>query len=353
MSQRDKWSSRYDHKFKNPTRLRRRANQVQKRLEHPRAGGRTALADAVDLKSRDQLASQQGMVAGVERGQVRILWKDGLYPAKLSKELAARGTTLAVGDRVNFVLEDCADAMVTEIQPRMTKLARVRGDRTRRSEFSREEAILAANVGVAVIVASVAMPPFHPRLVDRYLVICEYGGIQPILCLNKCDLSEETPDLSIYKHLGLPILGTSTQTGQGVDELRELLHGKLSVFTGHSGVGKSSLINSLLGENRLRVGTVRNADGRGRHTTSSSNLLQFDEQSYVIDTPGIRALGLWKIDARTLQFYFPEFDPYRAHCKFVDCTHTHEPECAVKIAVVEGLISHQRYDSYTRMMEED
>src|SRR5205814_4177231 len=133
---------------------------------------------------------------------------------------------------------------VVDVEPRRSRLARIREDRSRRSAFSREEAVLAANVDVAVIVAAVAQPPFHPKLVDRFLVICQYGGIWPILCLNKCDLVVTPPDLTVYEHLGLPIVHASAATGAGVDRLRDLLQDNLTVFTGHSGVGKSSLINA-------------------------------------------------------------------------------------------------------------
>jgi ribosome biogenesis GTPase len=293
-----------------------------------------------------------GLVAGVQRGGALTVLAEGrTYGASLTRELVRQGYALTVGDRVRAVLDTPGRVTIVGVEPRRTRLARVREDRTRRSEFSREEAVLAANVDVAVIVAAVADPPFHPKLVDRFLVICQYGGIWPILCLNKCDLVDAPPDLSIYEQLGLPIVYASAATGAGLDDLRRLLHGNVAVFTGHSGVGKSSLVNALLGEEHQAVGAVSTSYRRGRHTTTSSSLLRLDDDSFLVDTPGVRSLGIWKIDPRTLGAYFPDFDAFSPTCRFSSCSHTHEPACGVKEAVEAGEIPRQRYESYLRMME--
>jgi ribosome biogenesis GTPase / thiamine phosphate phosphatase len=296
--------------------------------------------------------AQVGLVAGIQRGgELSVLLDAATHRAKLSRELLQRQVAVAVGDRVRLVQEHDDRQTVIGIEPRRTRLARIREDRTRRSGFGREEAVLAANVDVAVIVAAVAQPPFHPKLVDRFLVICQYGGIRPVLCLNKCDLVGEPPDVSIYEQLGLPIVYASAATGAGLDELRSVLRGTIAVFTGHSGVGKSSLANALLGEDLLAVGAVRGANGRGRHTTTASTLLQWDASSFVVDTPGVRSLGIWKIDPTTLGWYFPELDAFSPACRFSGCSHTHEPACAVKDASEAGEIPRQRYESYLRMMD--
>jgi ribosome biogenesis GTPase len=292
-----------------------------------------------------------GLVAGVQRGGALTVLAEGrTYGASLARDLVRQGYALTVGDRVQAVLDTPGRVTIVGVEPRRSKLARVREDRTRRSAFSREEAVLAANVDVAVIVAAVADPPFHPKLVDRFLVICQYGGIRPILCLNKCDLVEAPPDLAIYEQLGLPIVYASAATGAGLDDLRRLLHGNVAVFTGHSGVGKSSLVNALLGEVHQAVGSVSASYRRGRHTTTSSRLLRLDD-SFLVDTPGVRSLGIWKIDPRTLGAYFPDFDPFSPACRFSTCSHVHEPACGVKEAVETGELPRQRYESYLRMMD--
>jgi ribosome biogenesis GTPase len=319
----------------------------------------TGRDEAPSDTGRDKAATEtavdtgwSGLVAGVQRGGVLTVLVDGrTYGASLTRDLVREGYALTVGDRVRAVLDTPGRVMIVGVEPRRSRLARIREDRSRRSEFSREEAVLAANVDVAMIVAAVADPPFHPKLVDRFLVICQYGGIRPILCLNKCDLVDAPPDLAIYEQLGLPIVYASAATGAGLDELRRLLHGNVAVFTGHSGVGKSSLVNALLGEEHQVVGAVRSADGRGRHTTTSSSLLRLDDDSYLVDTPGVRSLGVWKIDPHTLAAYFPDFDAFSATCRFSTCSHTHEPDCGVKEAVEAGELPRQRYESYLRMME--
>lgn len=333
-------------------RLRRQIRRADRKLATAASGVETPEnghdpAGAVALAALDDV----GMVAGIQRGGVISVFVRGqVYQAKAADELADVGASLTVGDRVRVVAERAERCRVVEVAPRTSKLARVREDRTRRSEFGRVEAVLAANVDVAVIVAAAAQPAFHPRLIDRFLVICQYGNIRPILCLNKCDLVDELPDLPAYEQLGLPIVLASAANGSGIERLRDLLQGNLAVFTGHSGVGKSSLINAVLGDARQKVGSTSAADGRGRHTTTSSTLLALDADTFVIDTPGIRSLALWKIDARTLRLYFPEIERYGAACHFGDCSHLHEPRCAVKAAAETGAIPPQRLASYARMM---
>lgn len=267
----------------------------------------------------------------------------------LEEFLVHRGSSLAIGDRVAI---DEERSLVTARFPRRTRLVRMREDSTRRSPFSGEEHVLAANVDVAVVVAALANPPFHPRLIDRYLVMCQNGGIQPLVCINKCDLPEPRPDLRMYIDIGIPVVFVSATTGDGLDRLLEQLRGQWSVLVGHSGVGKSSLTNALLGNEVLRVRTVGGRSGRGRHTTTASSVHEITEGTYVIDTPGIRSWGLWAIDRSTLKDYFPEFTPLARHCRYRDCTHTVEPDCAVREAVEEWVVPRARYESYRRLFEE-
>jgi ribosome biogenesis GTPase len=319
---------------------------------HAASGGYATPDGRRDLPDADEITTRVGLVAGIQRGgEIQVLLDARLYAGRLARELARGTPALAVGDRVHVRADGDDRGTIVGVEPRRTRLARIREDRSRRSPFSREEAVLAANVDVAVIVAAVAQPPFHPKLVDRFLVICQYGGIGPVLCLNKCDLGQVPPDLSAYEEIGLPIVYASAATGAGLDRLRNLLQGRIAVFTGHSGVGKSSLVNALLQEDRQVIGTVRAADGRGRHTTTSSSLLRLDDDSYLVDTPGVRSLGIWKIDPQTLSSYFPDFDPFSRFCRFTTCSHTHEPGCAVKDAAEAGEIRRQRYESYLRLTD--
>ena len=335
---------------------RRRAEKAERRLLEAAEAAALAAASLVDAPPDPDAGEagvvQTGLVAGVQRGgELRVLVGVSASTVKLSRELWRPDVVLAVGDRVQVVRDADGRGTVVDVEPRRTRLARIREDRSRRSEFGRQEAVLAANVDIAVIVAAVAQPSFHPKLVDRFLVICQYGGIRPVLCLNKCDLVESPPDVTIYEQFGLPVVYASAATGVGLDELRSLLRGTIAVFTGHSGVGKSSLVNALLGDEMQVVGAVRGADGRGRHTTTWSTLLHWDDDSFVVDTPGVRSLGIWKIEPATLAWYFPEFDAFSPQCRFSGCSHTHEPACAVKAAVETGQIARQRYDSYMRMLD--
>ncbi len=256
---------------------------------------------------------------------------------------------LVVGDRV--VVERAPDrCQVVDVEPRRSRLVRMRADRSRRSGAGQREHVLAANVDLAVIVAAAASPPFHPRLIDRYLVMCQYGEVAPAICINKCDLAEDLPDLSPFAAIGVPIVYASARTGAGLAELRSLLTGKLAILTGQSGVGKSALLNRLLGDEVQRVGEVRDYDGRGRHTTTASSLHEVGPATFLIDTPGIRSLGLWKIDPEELRYYYPEFEALASQCRFRDCRHLSEPDCAVRAGAAAGELPDYRYDSYRRLM---
>jgi len=259
-----------------------------------------------------------------------------------------------VGDRVTVRSDGPSGRpVVVDVAPRRTRLARLRFDRTRRSTAGAEEHVLAANIDLAVIVVAAKRPPFHPRLIDRYLVLCQYGGIDAAIAVNKMDLVDAPPDLSVYRNLGLPIVLVSAETNQGLDALRDLINGKLVVFAGHSGVGKSSLVNALVGAAATATAEVGGKRGQGRHTTSTATLHWLDDETGVVDTPGVRSLALAGIDAQELAGYFPEFEPFAGACRYRNCTHDHEPACAVRDAAEAGAIAQQRYASYLRLLRED
>jgi ribosome biogenesis GTPase len=243
--------------------------------------------------------------------------------------------------------------VVSDIAPRRNRLARLRFDRTRRSTAGAEEHVLAANIDLAVIVVAAKRPPFHPRLIDRYLVLCQYGAVDAAVAINKMDLVAKAPDLATYRALGLPIVEVSAQTHDGLGALRRLIDGKLVVFVGHSGVGKSSLVNALLGEAAAATADVAGKRGQGRHTTSTATLHWLDDATGVVDTPGVRSLALAGLEPGELAGYFPEFEPFVEACRFRNCTHDHEPNCAVREAAVRHEIPEARYASYLRLLHEE
>ncbi len=250
---------------------------------------------------------------------------------------------LASGDRVYVEFEE-GDAFIRGVGPRRTTLGRPAGahDRIKRQ-------ILAANADLLLVVAAAANPPFRPGLVDRFLIAAEVGGVEPVLCLNKADLAEGEPEgLAIYRGLGVRVCVTSCKTGQGIEALRGMLGGRFTVLSGHSGVGKSTLLNMLDPELTIHTQEV-STSLRGRHTTTLARLYELHGGIRVIDTPGIRTLGLWRVSAEEVAYYFPEMAAMATECHFRNCTHIHEPQCAVRTAVERGEIARGRYESYTRI----
>ncbi|HYP06745.1 MAG TPA: ribosome small subunit-dependent GTPase A [Bryobacteraceae bacterium] len=223
--------------------------------------------------------------------------------------------------------------------PRRTELARTD------PHNPNHQRALAANVDVVVIVASVHAPPLRTGLIDRYLIAAQNGDMAPVVVVNKIDLLQEQSELDelrVYDGTGVPVVLCSVKQARGLDELRTVLAGKTCVFTGHSGVGKSSLVNALLPGLELRTGAV---ELKGKHTTTTATLHELPNGTRVIDTPGIREFGLFGVEPRDLRHFFPEFEEIALHCNFNDCTHTHEPVCAVRDANLP------RYPTYVRLYE--
>lgn len=315
----------------------------------------------------DEQELAQGMVVGLTRRRATVLLEGQTEPmlARLSAEMAGKQqSAIAVGDRVSITELDLPGEEeqfeVVNVLPRTSKLARPD------AHNPQQERVVAANVDVVVIVVSVASPPLHPRLIDRYLVAVEWGDCDAIIAVNKVDLlpsdelEETLKKLDPYRDAGIPIAVCAAAPGDDsssrVDELRSLLAGKTCAFVGHSGVGKSSLANALDAKLGIETGAVRDLDQRGRHTTTASEMHFIENpdgsQIRVIDTPGVRFFGLAEISPDELRWLFPEFEPFVHSCKFTDCSHEHEPGCAVKAAVERGEISAVRYDTYTRLLEE-
>ncbi|MCA9309777.1 MAG: ribosome small subunit-dependent GTPase A [Phycisphaerales bacterium] len=294
--------------------------------------------------------SVRGIVTGItaRRCVVRVEGED--LECSLDASIAdQQKSLLAVGDDV-MVRPGEKDGVVTMVLPRRTELAR---PDPRESSMKRT---IVANVDVVVVVVSLRRPPLKPGLIDRFSIAIQRGGAEAVVCVNKVDLGEadlagdpEFAALSPFLEIGLRVLPCSAARGTGLEPLREAISGRLCAFVGHSGVGKSSLVNALVPEANLRTGRVRESDSRGRHTTTSSSLIELADGTRIIDTPGIRSLGLWDIEADELLWYFPAFEEAAAECRFRNCTHVHEPACAVRERAERGEISMAHYATYLRI----
>ena len=241
------------------------------------------------------------------------------------------------GDMVEITVEK-GKGMVEKILPR-------------RNRFIRPAV---ANVDALVVFAANVNPVTEPFLIDRVAAIAGDQEVEVILCVNKCDLDPATDLVRIYRHAGFPVIQASAETGEGVEELRQLIAGKLVAFTGNTGVGKSSMLNRLCPELDLATGEVSEKLGRGRHTTRHVELYKLGEDTYVADTPGFASFDTEQMDVllkENLQYAFPDFAPYLGQCQFHDCSHRAEPACTVRAAVEAGEIEKTRYDSYLRLYE--
>lgn len=267
-------------------------------------------------------------------------------------DAAERALKLAVGDCVHVERDERGETWtITEILPRRSRLAR------RAPGGGHGERVLAANVDQVVVVFAAAKPEPHPRMLDRFLVIAEANALAARIVINKVDLvGEEVAHerFDRYGQAGYPVHYTSAAEGRGLTTLRDALAGTVSVLTGPSGVGKSSLMNALFPGLDLRVGAISESVNKGRHTTVGGHAHPLPDQSggYLIDTPGLREVGLWQLPIESLDRCFPEFRPWLEQCRFADCAHVAEPDCAVREAVAQGRISAERYDSYRRLLEE-
>jgi ribosome biogenesis GTPase len=293
--------------------------------------------------------SRHGTVVGLSSGACEVDCGDEQHRCVLPSRLAAeQRSKLAVGDEVTFVAHG-AGHRLAEVLPRRTVLSRPDPQNPRR------ERVIAANADVVSIVVSVKNPVLRPALIDRYMIATERGGARTVLVVNKVDLlhrsSGELEILRNYVEMGVPVLRCSALDGTGMAELRAALAGCTTVFVGHSGVGKSSLLNALDPSLGLATSEVDRRYARGRHTTTRARLFHLDGGIRLIDTPGIRELGLWKLDAEELRFFFPDFSEIAAGCRFSDCSHVHEPGCAIRAAAADGTLDRARYATYQRIHE--
>lgn len=287
------------------------------------------------------------------------------FPAVLKGKIRLRNNEstnpVAVGDHVRFesssdILSDISlknPAQISEVLDRKNHLIR------KSTNLSRQSHVIAANVDMAFAVVSLYFPEVKLPFLDRMLVTCEVYGIPVTIVLNKVDLyREEAPQavadfIDIYTNAGYRVVCTSARTGEGVDELRSLTCGNVCLFSGESGVGKSSLIKALDPSLDPKIGRISDVHLQGKHTTSLYEMYRLRTGGWVIDTPGLRGFGLVNLEKEEISRYFPEMLKISENCRFTPCTHTHEPGCAVKEAVEDGRISPERYSSYLGMIEED
>jgi ribosome biogenesis GTPase len=298
--------------------------------------------------------SELGEVRGVVLNGTGGIWsvrtvdgvtRDVSIRGRLKQEGADK---LAVGDDVRIELEERGDSwVIAELYPRRSRLAR------RAPGGARGERVVVANIDQVIVVFAFAKPEPHPRMLDRFLVIAAANDISARIVLNKYDLADAPPPwLDEYRIPGYPIHITSARERIGLEELAAALHETVSALSGPSGVGKSSLINAIYPGLNLRVGAISESVNKGRHTTVGAAMHPLPDGGFVVDTPGLREIGVWNLDANDLDACFLEFRPFIGECRFGDCRHVQEPGCAVRGAVAEKLIGASRYDSYCKLLEE-
>ena len=284
-----------------------------------------------------------------------------LFPAVLRGRIRLKGSTatnpVAVGD---IVVYESDNGLPTLENPAVIKSVQERRNYVIRksANLSRQAHIIAANIDQAFIVVTLDFPEVKLPFLDRILVTCEVYNVHPVIVLNKTDLFREAYSEQleafhrIYEGAGYRVMEVSALKGEGVDALRESCKDRISLFSGVSGVGKSSLIKAMDPGLELKIGEISEAHLQGRHTTTFYEMYPLSSGGFIIDTPGIRGFGLVDIEPEEIALYFPEMLKASEGCRFTPCTHTHEPGCAVKAAVEEGTVSYERYSSYLGMLEE-
>lgn len=311
-------------------------DQLKKRVVIPK--------DQEHLKRGRILAiSPEGMIVDAEH-ELTVCTLKG----SLKQETNRVKNLLAIGDFVQFCPEE---KTIFSIEERKSVLSRA--DNLSRNK----EQLIAVNIDQVLITASVVQPPIKPFLIDRYIIAAKKGNMTPVIVVNKIDLLETDEDRAIYeeffktyKDLGVSIISVSAHTNEGIEDLKEIMKEKASCFSGQSGVGKSSLINAVTGSN-LKIGEIVEKTWKGSHTTTASHLIPLECDGFCIDTPGIKSFGVWDLEREEIQCYFTEIAELAGTCKYPDCSHLKEPECAVKEAVESEAISPLRFASYCALME--
>lgn len=321
---------------------------------------RTVVGDVADASDDgnpvrlavDESACQPGRVLSVHGLTCRVHGEDGrIYGCATRRLLKTLQTeqrqAVAAGDRVLFRPLAGDEGVIERVEPREGVLSRASKGR---------QHVIVANVDQVLIVASAAEPHLKPNLIDRMIVMAEKTGVRPVVCINKIDLADPAdlqPLAGVYGRMGYLVLLLSAKTQFAIEELRWTLQGHATAVAGQSGVGKSSLLNAVEPDLQLRVKSVSRESQKGRHTTTTAQLIPLDNNTYVVDTPGIRQFQLWDVIAEEVAGYFRDLRPYVSHCRFPDCTHVHETDCAVKDAVADGRLDVRRYESYCQIVQGD
>jgi ribosome biogenesis GTPase len=295
-----------------------------------------------------------GLVIRSQSGFFNVQTETGILVCKLRgrlKQGSREGDLAAIGDKVTISQIGEEEGLIERIEPRQRMISRMAP--IARGEY---EQIIIANPDQIVLVFACAQPEPRLRMLDRFLIISEQQKVPAVIVANKTDLVSEQEAENLFKpyaEIGYPLIYSSVPEKRGINQLKEYLAGKISALAGPSGAGKSSLLNAIQPGLGLSIQSVSETTGKGKHTTVSSQLIALKSGGYVADTPGLKALALWDIEPEELDGYFPEISPLVAECQFSDCSHVHEPGCAVREAVERGTIHPQRYDSYLRLRFED
>jgi len=293
-------------------------------------------------------ATLQGLIIKAQSGFFTVETRRGFIVSQLRGKLKrgrATGDIASIGDWVRVTVLTDGSGAIEEVEER--KRAIVRLDPRPQGDYQQ---VLLANPDQAVFVFACAHPNPRLRMLDRFLVIAEKQNISAVIIANKIDLVEDAKKIfGLYKTIGYRVLYTSTKTNTGIEELKSILAGKISAFAGPSGAGKSSLLNAMQPGLGLAVNEISRAMDKGKHTTVTRQLFPLEGGGYVADTPGWKSLALWDTEPEEIDGYFPELRELVQHCQFNDCTHTHEPGCAVRRALDEGKIHTERYESYLRL----
>ncbi len=297
----------------------------------------------------------EGVVISSTGSWYRVSTENGDIDCRIRGRLRLKGirstNPVVVGDRVVVEPDDESSAIV-EILPRRNYIIR------RASNLSKESHIIGANIDRALLIVTLHSPSTPVEFVDRFLVTCEAYNVPVTIVLGKADTlvgeheAEAEEFTAIYRDAGYDIVRLSSTTGEGIDEIRELLKGHTTLIAGNSGVGKSTLVSTICPALDIRTGEISESHHKGKHTTTFSTMYRIDE-GYIIDTPGIKGFGLIDIDSKELCRYFPEMMRLAPDCRFYNCTHTHEPGCAVQEGVKQGIVAWSRYESYLKILDED